>query len=494
MSVRIRTAALLALATSCGGSEPAHHVHGTLLHAIRPTEVERAQLWRYDAADVVEHHDSGGGAFRIHFTRAGEHAVPAADADETGVPDYVETVAAIYEEVLTFYDGLGFRIPLGDEAITGENGGDGRFDVYLLDFAHSADGAFVTDRCGASGCVGYMVQENDFAGYGYPSRTVGARILASHEFFHAVQAAYGPGGDVVLSEGTAVWASETFDPALSDFEAFVGGYLEDPGRSIDVPPPGPVPRFAYGSAIFFRFLEERFDRSLIAALLEGSGQGAWLDALDQLLAEGHGSSFAEAFLDFGAWNLHLAQAADPAVAYANGADYPQPQMAALQAPVVEERLRVYHASTRYFEVDPGGRSVLAAQVVAPDAAELADLALLAVARTGGRNRGAVQVIAAADGRLVIDAGGADRVIVALSNGSRVNPSRRPTLCVGTEEEVDACAATFGAVDPDPEPVPEPEPPAAASEDGGCSSGGSAGLLGVVVVPLLLLRRSACRHR
>src|SRR5690606_23918477 len=104
------------------------------------------ELFRFDPADVVESHPSPGGSFRVHYTRSGAHAVPPLDeAGELGVPDHVELVAAIYDEVLEAYVGrLGFRAPLSDESLA-DNGGDGRFDVYLLDFGSSADGAFRTD-------------------------------------------------------------------------------------------------------------------------------------------------------------------------------------------------------------------------------------------------------------------------------------------------------------------------------------------------------------
>ncbi len=48
---------------------------------------------------------------------------------------YVEEVAAIHGEVIVHHrDVLGFRPPRSDEALP-DNGGDGRFDVYLVDLA-----------------------------------------------------------------------------------------------------------------------------------------------------------------------------------------------------------------------------------------------------------------------------------------------------------------------------------------------------------------------
>ncbi|MFN7135879.1 MAG: MXAN_6640 family putative metalloprotease, partial [Myxococcales bacterium] len=317
----------------------------------------------------MERFDSPGGGFRVHFTRAGSHRVPSADADADGVPDFVEQVAETYDEVLAFYAGtLGLRAPLGDGVL----GGDARFDVYLIDFNRAADGSFRTDGClqqNPERCFGYIVQENDFAGYGYPSTRVANRVLASHELFHAVQAAYDTGQKPVFSEGTAVWATERFDPSLNDFEAFIGAYLQNPERSLDVPPVGPVASFAYGAAIFFRFLEERFGAELVPALLKATENGAggvadpyWVEALDSMLAGVHGSSFADAFTGFAEWNLMTGTFAAGG-RYANAAAYPPPKMAFEQAPLFVERGRYFYASTQYFSLEVKGRKAMTAALV-----------------------------------------------------------------------------------------------------------------------------------
>ena len=163
---------------------------------VRPDTPGNNLLFNFDPADVVETHVSAGDHFSIHFTRQGPNAVPAADANADMVPDFVEEVASVYEDVLTkYHDEMGFRAPADDGMIV-DNGGDARFDVYLVDFAGQGDGNYRDDQCtpqNADICAGYMVQENDYKGYGYPSTLVANRILGSHEFFHAVQSAYDNG-------------------------------------------------------------------------------------------------------------------------------------------------------------------------------------------------------------------------------------------------------------------------------------------------------------
>lgn len=421
--------------------------------ALRPTDTNSGLMWRFEPGDVVESAARDGGMFRVHFTRSGINAVPAGDA-------FVEQVEDAYEEVGALYHGpLGYRPPLSDATVT-PNGGDARFDVYLLDFARQADGAFRVDQCPPSSperCIGYVVQENDFTGYGYPSTLVATRILGSHEYFHAVQAAYDNGQDVIVSEGTAVWATERFDPTTDDFEHFIGGYLNMPDRSLDSPPPGPVPAFAYGSAIFFKFLTERHDDALIRKLWERleNGQGAasepanqanptWLIQLDALLKSDYQSSFADEFRQFAKWNLFVGSAADATQSYVNGANYPLVTMTTVQPPHRLESARVFYASTQYFFTTAQGRSLMTAELVDSPLTttnDLDDLSVWLAVRRNGKNE---QVVQLASGVVVDVTGGA--LIVAVVNTRRgavgTALSQRPGVCIGTPDEVASCAAAI----------------------------------------------------
>ena len=439
--------------------------------AARPTDGD--ELWSYDEGDEVDSWDSPGGGFRVHFTRSGAHSVLRRDRDGDGVPDPVQQVGAIYDEVADFYEAeLGFRRPPSDADLPGDNGGDGRFDVYLADFAGASDGAFRVDRCERDHpgrCVGFVVQENDFSGYAYSGFEEATRILGSHEYFHAVQAAYDASLDATLSEGTAVWASEVWDPELDDFEGFVGGYLSRTDRSLDVPPPGPVQAFTYGAALFFRFLEERFSRELIRDLFEAidaAPDEGWLQLLDGLLAEGHGSSFAAAFVELATWNLYTGAAADATRAWAEGGAYPRVATVEVEAPLLDDGLRLFHASATYLELAPGVRPAVAAELLAADPAALEGLALVLAAERRDR----VATLSEPGLSAVLDASGAERVLVVLVNGGVEGRSKQPVLCLGSPDEVEECRAVAlpeEAADAGPEAgdaAPEVGPPGLDAAD------------------------------
>jgi hypothetical protein len=441
---------------ACSAEAPVPSTSEPLARIEARPDTATSRMFAFDEGDVVETFPSVGGEFLIHYTRTvGANDVPPSDVDTSGVPDFVEQVAEVYDEVLAIYQGeLGFRRPLSDEAIA-DNGGDGRFDVYLVDFAGQGDGAFRLDGCledEPERCVGFMVQENDFAGYGYPSTLVANRILGSHEFFHAVQAAYDSDQGSVLGEGTAVWATERFDPSLSDFEGFLDGYLQNPDRSLDVPLPGPVDPFSYGSAIFFQFLEERFGEGTVRSLWERLENGAngnpdpqWLLELEPLVVEEGAASFAAAFSEFATWNLYLGDHANPAESYDAGDGYPPLKMTAVTAPHSEELLRVFYASAQYYELQVAGRAAMTAALVAPesDPEATTGLTLLAAVDRAGAYVSVHTFADIAAGSETVDTSGADRLVIVIVNGATGGDSKRPHLCIGSADEVASCRAALG---------------------------------------------------
>lgn len=410
----------------------------------RPDTPGFGELWHYAPGDKVESLASLGGNFRIHFTRNGVNAVPPDDADADGVPDHVQSLAEVYEQVLSHYVGLGFLKPKDDGAIAGNNGGDARFDVYLVDFALKADGNFVHDKCSGGVCNGYMVQENDFEGYGYPSVSYANRVLASHEFFHAVQAAYDAEQGSIFSEGTAVWATENFDPTLSDFENLVPGYLEHPDRPLDKAMLGPVASFSYGAALFFQFLAEHISPNVMLELWTDCVNGAhgvadpqWFPALDALLVREHDTTFASQFVTFATWNLFTNVRADPMRSYAHGKGYPLVAMTSGDAPYFDEELRLYYASTQYVGVAPDGRKQMTATVMSKF--DLKTMRLALVVRHGKVLSDPVTMPLPPVGPPpVLDTTDADEVIAMVINTATSGESLRGTLCIGAPDEVAEC--------------------------------------------------------
>ncbi len=316
-------------------------------------------LYTYDDTDVLASVDGPQGRVRVHYSESGPNVSILDDEDGSGAPDFPEQVAASAEDVLVFYEALGFRAPLTeDEVGLGDLGGSEAFDFYLIDFGGSADGLFNIDGCtdGGSRCAGHMLIENDFDGYGYPSLEEAIAVLTSHELFHAVQSAYMAGQPTWLSEGTAVWAEFQYLPDVDDFYWFCSEYLQDPGRSIDSPPAGAVSSFSYGTALFFQFLTERLGdgvgpalQEALVGLSEDETTGAVLDTIELF-----GSDVATEWPVFARWNLATGARAGGAESYPFASE-----LGGVDAEVdgdnIHDDNRFYPLAATYFQLEhPGG--------------------------------------------------------------------------------------------------------------------------------------------
>jgi hypothetical protein len=496
----VRVVSACAAFAACGDPQAAREA-GVAAAALRPDTPNTDELPPiFGPGEKVETFDSQGGSFRVHFSKQGPNKVPAADTDGDGVPDYVQLVAAEYDKVGDFYaKELGFERPPPDVSVPMDNGGDARFDVYLLDFSTSSDGSFSAEQCtspSATRCPGYMKQENDFAGHNYPSLSLATRILASHEYFHAVQAGYDAKAGANINEGAAVWASEQYDPSLEDLEGFVAGYLDRPDRGLGQEPIGPVDAFSYGSSLFFQFLAERYDRAVVRKLWEAlrddvgaeGPDASWVRALDALLKEAYDSSIADAFADFSRWNLFTAGRADPERAYDNGRMYPELKTKNVTLPFQEDAPRVFPLAAKFYSAraSKGGSLSLA---VASDAS-LEGVRLLLARAAGDQIAELAEASAPGEPSVTLEGVAAgDTIFAAVLNTKTEGDSQRPTVCLGAPADIKACAGKGGRGKPDAGESEEPKDDTKRESDGGCSVIAGRESRGVTWPALLLLAAS-----
>lgn len=283
----------------------AHDEARTRGQKLRPTDP--SDDFGYQGA-TVQSHVSEGGEFRVWWADEGTHAVPQADEDADGVPDYVEMVGGVADEVAEHLNSNGWKLALSDGHGGGDApGGDARFDIYLIDFS-AGDGSYQRDFCvensdGVQQCAGHFRLENDFAGLNYPSPEYAARLVLSHEYFHAVQAAYVGELPQWWSEGTATWFEEYFDAEQDDFERLTSLYFDEHTRTLNDRGRGPADGFAYGAAIFVYFLELQIGPDGVRAIFERMASGeALMDALRAEISGAFGS-LQEAFDTFAVYNL-----------------------------------------------------------------------------------------------------------------------------------------------------------------------------------------------
>jgi hypothetical protein len=476
---RALVASLLVLA-GCGEPELSPTFYRAARQEIRPTDGTGWQGNGYGAVTVL-HWDTPGGKLRVHYTKEGTHAVPSPDADGSGVPDFVEQFGKTFDLMYAAEIGtLGFRPPLDDSVFHDrpDYGGDGRFDVYLQNQPSGADGYIVVEACNSlvpRQCAGYMVVENDFVGFSYPTPQDGMKVLSSHEFFHIVQNAYRSELARTWSEATAVWMTEQVFPEQKDFESFVPFYFKNANRSLE-DEGGPSDSFPYALAIWPRFLSEKYGVDVIRAVFEElseKGKAATeLDAVDAVLKRDHQSSLSEAFATFALWNYFTGNRAGGISGYQAAASLPEVAVAPV-AGSLPQRVsgEIAYLSMQVYKVTaPAGTRVKV--VVERTQPELA-LHLC----TGDPKQPKIVSIMPDKQSASIESKGEVTMIVA----STARKDRHLPLSLAVTEEPSE------PVKPTPNPPP-PEPPPSSSEEGGCALAGAGvpaaswlwlGLLGVL---------------
>jgi hypothetical protein len=427
-----------------------------LAWAQRPTE---GGSYAFDETDEVTSLDSADGAVRVWYSTAGPNEVRAGDDDGDGVPDFAQTVAEHASAALELYAELGFRPVVSDEG----KGGSDAMDAYLVDFGGDADGAYNAESCSKDVCSGYFAMENDFSGYGYADVDTAIMVLTSHELFHAIQAAYDYDEESWLSEGTATWAENVYDPGSSDFLGFCDDYLADAGRSLDQPPGGPVPAFSYGTALWWFYLSERYGTDIIVGILEASAETD--DVLTEMsaLEEAGGGTLRDDWSTFARWNLSTGDL-DGGWGW-EFASRIGPVPTEAEGEAIEDDNRYYPLAATYYRVDhAGGHLAFALEESAPE------LAFSLHAEVDGAVQEALATWDGSAGQSwTLDAGS---YWLVGSNPTLAENSTKVLTCLGAD--VRACeAADTGTPDTGPPDTGDSTVPADTGDSGAPTPGSGA---------------------
>lgn len=245
---------------------------------------------------------SPDGAFAVHYdtTARGEvdHSPPLKPAQPDGTPVWVVEVAAALDSARNLLLDLGFD-PAPDD-------GNGVYDVYLVDTLRYGVYGETNFNPEDDPIISYIGMDNDFAeDYYFTHGIDAARVTAVHEYFHAVQLAYGwQGGEEFFYDLSSTWFEDVAYPDVDDWVFwFKGGGSNPFGKT----PTQPMARTdGYSIAIFGHYLTwwsgevdimrqawERFKSTSATTAIEGSLSlysgsltTAWTDFVARLFLNG----------------------------------------------------------------------------------------------------------------------------------------------------------------------------------------------------------------
>jgi hypothetical protein len=275
------------------------------------------------------------GYFRIHYDTTGIHAPDMTDTGGNGVPDYIDSVASVFEFVYRYHtENLGFDSPYRYGSETDRAGEVIRYNLYVRDLRFSGIygmtvpyGSRINDASDpAPRYDTYILIDKSYSGY--PSEGIdGLRVTAAHEFHHAIQlGAYGDwrqmnqrGPALFFYEITSTWLEDVLYPEVNDYYYYLPALFS---RDLYLYP------FYYSSGlqmyargIWGHMMERRYDRAIMRRIWELMRRLHPLDAIDEALRE-RGSTLEQELTVFNTWKFYTGSRAKPDRYFIDGAEYP----------------------------------------------------------------------------------------------------------------------------------------------------------------------------
>lgn len=256
-----------------------------------PGEIERLTQFlgrpeEFDESYATAH-------FRLHY-RTTQPDAPLGWPD----PAFLDVAAAACEKAWNTYHLVqGWPRSPRD----GREGGDPRIDVYILDLGWGIYGYALHEELKKQrGKTGFIVVDNDYAGFNATEPLNALRTTIAHEYHHLVQFGFGydPEAGWFMEQMATMEEAQVF-PEIRDLDAYLPVHAEHPHRRLDLCNGS----FEYGTWLWPRFLEEHWGWELLISVWEtwGAGQRSMKEVLGQELADA-GSSLNEAFLEWTIWN------------------------------------------------------------------------------------------------------------------------------------------------------------------------------------------------
>ncbi|MEW6086726.1 MAG: MXAN_6640 family putative metalloprotease [bacterium] len=276
--------------------------------------------------------------FKIFYT---------SDGKDASTESFIKIVAEAFES--SYAAGVtnkGFSPPPDDYANLSErsaddNGGDSKYDVYLIDLGENFPGTFGWTQpenrpAGGNDYIKYsfIVMDNDYAtASGQFNSTAQfdtsqspenfARITAAHEFFHAIQFSYNQNVDEWFLEASAVWFEDQVYPNINDYiNRYIKGefrWFSQPEIPLDFDTTSNIHK--YGSGIWPIFLEKNFSGILKNFFEDAKSVTSpnVFNILDTRLRT-KSSNLSSAFAKFTVWN-YITGKNDDGTHYDDGALY-----------------------------------------------------------------------------------------------------------------------------------------------------------------------------
>jgi hypothetical protein len=273
--------------------------------------------------------------FCIHWVDTTVDAPPSADTGGVaGVPDYVETMGGVFEDVYQFENvRLGWRAPTPDGgAGCPPGGGDcmNKTDVYIQEVGGRSIYGYAAPDPGQRSLsqAAYLVMDNDYSIQQFPKYQGNVlppmQVTAAHEYNHVLQFGYDVAQDIWMLEATATWMEDKVYTDVNDYVQYLGPWAQLSFVPLTQfsPQDDPTNVKVYGDAVWNRWVDTTFGEDIPRIAWENSQRStpsSFAPGAYDLALRQRGSTFFNAFTRFAADTAEWRASNSP---FAEGATFP----------------------------------------------------------------------------------------------------------------------------------------------------------------------------
>lgn len=253
--------------------------------------------------------------FCFHYTTSGPDAVSVSDTNSNGIPDYVEQMAGVFENVWTQYQTRNYTMP----PLDGTAGGSTKYDVYIGNLGTGGSGTlygFVSPEnlignnpqsaslTEADAMTSWMGMNNNYSWATQITPDNAIKVTAAHEFFHSVQFGTTSSNTNFIAEATAAWSEDEIYPGIDDNFQYLPSIFSTPDIALNYNNSSFDGNGAvdsghwYGGWIFFRYLSEKTNPDIIRQIYNNTINYYEIPAIDNTLIATYGSNFNTIFKNY----------------------------------------------------------------------------------------------------------------------------------------------------------------------------------------------------
>ncbi len=251
---------------------------------------------------------SPSGHFTLHYDLTGIHAVPPKDSLGNGIPDYIDSAAAILDHVWQVeIDQMGFRPPPDSTGNPVQS-----YPVYFSSMVYYGLTNFDINEdipsLPGQNYVSYLELHKNYQDSRFASKGLkGLKVTAAHEFHHAIQLGYqfrwhyengyAVYPDLFFLEMSSTFMEDYVYDDINDYVQYVNRLIPNlEQKSFDAADGNTE----YANCLFLHLLTQKFGASIFLNIWENIISYPALEAIDLTLQD-YQSSFAEMYNQYAGW-------------------------------------------------------------------------------------------------------------------------------------------------------------------------------------------------